>query len=152
MESPMFAQLATHYLWWILALLLIVFELVLPGYFMLWIGFAAALMGVLLLIAPGLSLLAQALAFALLGFASCLLYWYGVRPRLQQVGSGGLLNRRAAQLIGQRYVLVEPIINGRGKAQVGDSLWLVSGEDLPLGRTVEVIAVDGTTLQVRPVS
>ncbi|MET0330984.1 MAG: NfeD family protein [Dyella sp.] len=147
----MFAQLATHYLWWILALLLIVFELVLPGYFMLWIGFAAALMGVLLLIAPGLSLLAQALAFALLGLASCLLYWYGVRPRLQRVGAGGLLNRRAAQLIGQRYVLVEPIINGRGKAQVGDSLWLVSGEDLPLGRTVEVIAVDGATLHVRPV-
>jgi membrane protein implicated in regulation of membrane protease activity len=147
----MFAQLATHYLWWILALLLIAFELVLPGYFMLWIGFAAALMGVLLLIAPGLSLLAQALAFALLAFASCLLYWRWVRPRLQRAGAGGLLNRRAAQLIGQRYVLVEPIINGRGKAQVGDSQWLVSGDDLPLGRTVEVVAVEGATLKVRPV-
>lgn len=147
----MFAQLATHYLWWILALVLIAFELVLPGYFMLWIGFAAALMGVLMLIAPGLSLLAQALAFALLSFASCLLYWRWVRPRLQRSDAGRLLNRRGAQLVGQRYVLVEPIVNGRGKAQVGDSLWLVSGEDLPLGRTVEVIAVDGSTLKVRPV-
>ena len=146
----MFAQLATHYLWWILALVLIAFELVLPGYFMLWIGFAAALMGVLMMIAPRLSLLAQALAFALLAFASCLLYWRWVRPRLQR-GDAGLLNRRGAQLVGQRYVLVEPIVNGRGKAQVGDSLWLVSGEDLPLGRTVEVIAVDGSTLKVRPV-
>jgi membrane protein implicated in regulation of membrane protease activity len=146
----MFAQLATHYLWWILALVLIAFELVLPGYFMLWIGFAAALMGVLMMIAPGLSLLAQALAFALLAFASCLLYWRWVRPHLQR-GDAGLLNRRGAQLVGQRYVLVEPIVNGRGKAQVGDSLWLVSGEDLPLGRTVEVIAVDGSTLKVRPV-
>jgi len=147
----MFAQLATHYLWWILALVLIAFELVLPGYFMLWIGFAAALMGVLMMIAPGLSLLAQALAFALLAFASCLLYWRWVRPRLQRGDAGLLLNRRGAQLVGQRYVLVEPIVNGRGKAQVGDSLWLVSGEDLPLGRTVEVIAVDGSTLKVRPV-
>ena len=146
----MFAQLATHYLWWILALVLIAFELVLPGYFMLWIGFAAALMGVLMMIAPRLSLLAQSLAFALLAFASCLLYWRWVRPRLQR-GDAGLLNRRGAQLVGQRYVLVEPIVNGRGKAQVGDSLWLVSGEDLPLGRTVEVIAVDGSTLKVRPV-
>ena len=52
-------------------------------------------------------------------------------------------------MIGQRYVLVEPIVNGRGKARVGDGQWLVSGPDLPLGSTVEVVAVEGTTLQVR---
>jgi inner membrane protein len=32
---------------------------------------------------------------------------------------------------------------------VGDGQWLVSGPDLPLGSTVEVVAVEGTTLQVR---
>jgi membrane protein implicated in regulation of membrane protease activity len=52
-------------------------------------------------------------------------------------------------LIGQRYELIEPIVNGRGKARVGDGQWLVSGPDLPLGTTVEVVAVEGTTLQVR---
>ena len=52
-------------------------------------------------------------------------------------------------MIGQRYELIEPIVNGRGKARVGDGQWLVSGPDLPLGSTVEVIAVDGSTLQVR---
>ncbi|RCS29181.1 NfeD family protein [Rhodanobacter denitrificans] len=143
-------ELATHYLWWILALLLIAGELLLPGYFLLWIGVAAAAMGVVLWADPALGLLAQAILFGLLAFASCVGYARWLRPRLERRAPGGeRLNRRAEQLIGQRYELIEPIVNGRGKARVGDGQWLVSGPDLPLGSTVEVVAVEGTTLQVR---
>lgn len=143
-------ELSTHYLWWILALLLIAGELLLPGYFLLWIGLAAAAMGVVLWVDPTLGLLAQAMLFGLLAFASCIGYARWLRPRLERRAPGGeRLNRRAEQLIGQRYELIEPIVNGRGKARVGDGQWLVSGPDLPLGTTVEVVAVEGTTLQVR---
>ncbi|WP_426688903.1 NfeD family protein [Rhodanobacter ginsengiterrae] len=143
-------ELSTHYLWWILALLLIGGELLLPGYFLLWIGLAAAAMGALLWLDPTLGVLAQAIVFGLLTFASCIGYARWLRPRLERSAPGDeRLNRRAEQLIGQRYQLVEPIVNGRGKARVGDGQWLVSGPDLPLGSTVEVVAVDGTTLQVR---
>lgn len=143
-------ELSTHYLWWILALLLIAGELLLPGYFLLWIGLAAAAMGVVLWVDPTLGLLAQATLFGVLAFAFCVGYARWLRPRLERRVSGGeRLNRRAEQLIGQRYQLIEPIVNGRGKARVGDGQWLVSGPDLPLGSTVEVVAVDGTTLQVR---
>ena len=146
----MFANVASHYLWWILALILIAIEVVLPGYFMLWIGIGAAATGIVVVVLPGMSMLAQAITFALFAFASCVVYWYALRPRLQHGEPGdGRLNRRAAQLIGQRYVLVEAIVNGRGKARVGDGQWLVSGPDLPLGATIEVIDVDGTTLKVR---
>jgi membrane protein implicated in regulation of membrane protease activity len=143
-------ELSTHYLWWILALLLIAGELLLPGYFLLWIGLAAAAMGVVLWVDPTLGLLAQAILFGVLAFAFCVGYARWLRPRLERrVSDGERLNRRAEQLIGQRYQLIEPIVNGRGKARVGDGQWLVSGPDLPLGSTVEVVAVDGTTLQVR---
>lgn len=143
-------QLSTHYLWWILALLLIAGEILLPGYFLLWIGLAAAAMGVLLWLLPSLSLLTQAVLFGLLAFAACVAYAKLLRPKLERREPGGQrLNRRAEQMIGQRYELIEPIVNGRGKARVGDGQWLVSGPDLPLGTTVEVIAVDGSTLQVR---
>lgn len=146
----MFESIAMHYLWWILALLLIAGELLLPGYFLLWIGLAAAAMGVVLWVDPALGLLAQALLFGLLAFASCVGYARWLRPRLERRASGDeRLNRRAEQMIGQRYELVEPIVNGRGKARVGDGQWLVSGPDLPRGATVEVVAVAGTTLQVR---
>lgn len=143
-------QLAAHYLWWILALLLIASELLVPGYFMLWIGLAAAAMGVLLWLVPSMGLLAQAIVFGLLAFTSCFVYARWLRPKLERrvIGSEHL-NRRAEQMIGQRYELIEAIVNGRGKARVGDGQWLVSGSDMPAGSTVEVIAVDGTTLQVR---
>ncbi len=144
-------ELSLHYLWWILALLLIAGELLLPGYFLLWIGLAAAAMGVVLWALPSLGVLVQAVLFALLALAACVLYARLLRPKLERrVPGSEQLNRRAEQMIGQRYELVEPIVNGRGKARVGDGQWLVSGPDLPLGATVEVVAVDGTTLKVRP--
>ena len=143
-------QLAAHYLWWILALLLIASELLVPGYFMLWIGLAAAAMGVLLWLVPSMGVLAQAIVFGLLAFASCFIYARWLRPKLERrVPGSERLNRRAEQMIGQRYELIEAIVNGRGKASVGDGQWLVSGPDMPAGSTVEVISVDGTTLQVR---
>jgi inner membrane protein len=55
-------------------------------------------------------------------------------------------------MIGQRYVLIEAIVNGRGKARVGDGQWLVAGPDLPVGAEVEVISVDGALLKVRAVT
>ena len=143
-------NLSSHYLWWIFALLLIAGEILLPGYFMLWIGLAAAVMGVLLWLAPSLGLLAQAVLFALLAVAICMAYARLLRPKLERSEPGNeRLNRRGEQMIGQRYQLIEPIVNGRGKALVGDGQWLVSGPDLPLGSTVEVVAVEGTTLKVR---
>jgi membrane protein implicated in regulation of membrane protease activity len=143
-------QVALHYWWWILALVLIALEVILPGYFMLWIGIAAGVTGLVMLVVPGLSLLGQSLVFAVLAFLSCAVYWYVLRPKLMRNEPGdALLNRRGEQKIGQRYVLVEPIVNGRGKARVGDGMWLVSGPDLPVGSMVEVVGVDGTTLLVR---
>ncbi|HEY0196997.1 MAG TPA: NfeD family protein [Rhodanobacter sp.] len=143
-------ELSVHYLWWILALVLIAGELLLPGYFLLWIGVAAAAMGVVLWAVPSLGLLAQAVLFALLAITACVVYAKFLRSKLERRAPGSeQLNRRAEQMIGQRYELVESIVNGRGKARVGDGQWLVSGPDLPLGSTVEVLAVDGTTLKVR---
>ena len=142
-----------HYLWWVLALLLIAGEVLLPGYFMLWIGIGAAVMGVITLFAPTLGILPQAIGFVLLAFVSCILYWQFVRPRLERdvAADSVLLNRRGARMIGQHYVLETAIINGRGKARVGDGQWLVEGPDLPSGATVEVVGVEGTTLKVRAV-
>ena len=147
----MSTSIAAHYVWWIVALVLIAVEVIMPGYFMLWIGIGAAATGVLVLVAPGMSLLVQAVAFAVLAFASCAIYGYALRPKLQHDDAGEIrLNRRGEQLIGGRYVLIEAIVNGRGTARVGDGQWLVSGPDLPAGTTVEVVAVEGTTLKVRP--
>ena len=140
-----------HYWWWVLALLLAAGEVLAPGFFLLWIGIAAAVMGIVTWVLPGLGALPQAIVFVLLTFASCLLYWKFIRTRLARHDdpAAATLSRRGKQMIGRRYVLAEAIVNGRGKARVGDGQWLVAGPDLPAGAEVEVVDVDGALLKVR---
>ena len=139
----------THYLWWVAGLVLIGAEVLLPGFFLLWIGIAAAAMGVILWLLPGMGLILQAVLFATLAIASCLAYWKLLLPRQPRGHHGSHLNRRAEQLIGRRCVLESAIVNGRGKAHVGDTQWLVNGPDLPVGTSVEVVSVEGAMLKVR---
>ena len=143
-----------HYWWWVLALILITGEILMPGYFLLWIGIAAGAMGVLTWMVPGLGALAQAVAFMILVFASCVFYLKVVRPRLGRDDDpiAATLSRRGDQMVGHRYVLIEPIVNGRGKARVGDGQWLVAGPDLPAGTEVEVVGAEGSLLRVRAVT
>ncbi|QWT20639.1 NfeD family protein [Bacillus sp. NP157] len=145
--------LSMHYIWWIVALLLIGGEVIMPGYFMLWIGIAAAGMGIVMLVFPDMGALAQAVLFAVFTFVSCFVYWKMVRPRIARVPSGNeRLNRRGEQLIGETFTVCDAIVHGRGKVRVGDSVWLVTGPDLPAGATVRVLGVDGTTLRVEAVA
>jgi inner membrane protein len=145
----MLSDLTLHYGWWLLALVLVGAELLMPGFFLLWIGIAAAAMGLILMFAPPLSLLAESVLFAALSLVSCFVYWKFIRHAVDAPSEQPLLNRRAEQHIGRRYVLEAAIVNGQGKARVGDSHWLVEGPDLPAGATVEVIGVDGSTLKVQ---
>ena len=137
--------------WAALAVILFAAEAMAPGAFMLWMGFAAAAVFLVVWAYDGLPVLMQVVLFVVLSFVSIQVYrtWFRRRAR---PSDQPLLNRRAEQMIGQRYELIEAIVNGRGKARVGDGQWLVNGPDLPLGATVEVVAVDGSTLQVRAVA
>jgi inner membrane protein len=58
------------------------------------------------------------------------------------------LNRRAAQYVGRVFVVEEPIVAGRGKVRIGDTLWPVEGPDTAIGARVKVTAVRGTVLVV----
>ncbi|RYD14214.1 MAG: NfeD family protein [Lysobacteraceae bacterium] len=144
-------NLVDNYGWWLLALVLVAAEMIAPGYFLLWIGIAAAVMGLVMLVVPGLPVLAQALAFALLSIAACLAYWKFVRPLAEQRNDQPLLNQRGQRMVGRRVLVVEAIVNGRGKVGVGDGQWLAEGPDLPVGSEVEIVALQGTTFTVKPV-
>jgi inner membrane protein len=58
------------------------------------------------------------------------------------------LNRRGAQSIGQTLTVVEPIVHGRGKVRLGDTLWAADGPDCPAGTRVRVTGAAGTVLLV----
>lgn len=147
--NDLLSLLAANYGWWLAALLLIGAEMIAPGYFLLWIGVAAGVMGIVTLVFPNLPFIVQAIGFAVLALGVCFLYWRYLRPLAELRNDQPLLNHRGARMIGQRYVVSTAIVNGRGKVKVGDSLWLAEGPDTPIGTEVEVVALNGTTLQVR---
>jgi membrane protein implicated in regulation of membrane protease activity len=111
----MFTNLTIHYGWWLLALVLVGAELMVPGFFMLWIGIAAAAVGLILLFAPPLSFEVQAILFAALAVVSCFVYWKFIRRAIDEPSDLPLLNRRGEQLIGRRFVLETAIANGQGR-------------------------------------
>jgi membrane protein implicated in regulation of membrane protease activity len=134
--------------WAVAALLLFAAEVLAPGAFMLWLGLAAAVTFVIVLLLP-MPLLAQVGLFVVLGLVSIQVYrtWFrGRGTRSDQP----LLNRRVAQLVGRVVPLERAIVNGRGRVQIADALWDVEGPELPAGAAVRVVGADGTTLRVEP--
>ena len=60
------------------------------------------------------------------------------------------LNQRPAQLVGRVVALEEAIVHGRGKARIGDTLWVVEGPDAPAGTQMRITAAQGAVLRVEP--
>ena len=139
--------------WLVLALLLLAVELAGTGGFLLWVGMAAAITAGVLWLIPDLSVSSQLVWFALLSVVSAFLWWQYLRSRKPNPHSLKL-NRRTEQFIGQRGVVTEAVVSGRGRARIGDTTWIVeSSEALAEGDAVQVVAVvNGLTFQVERVS
>lgn len=135
--------------WAAFALLLFAAEALAPGAFMLWLGFAAAAVFLIVLLVPGIPLLVQAAAFVVLGFVSIQVYrkWFRARERQSDQPA---LNRRTAALVGRVVPLERAIVDGRGRVQIADAYWDVAGPDLPAGAAVRIVGGDAMTLQVEP--
>ncbi|MDX2507603.1 MAG: NfeD family protein [Gammaproteobacteria bacterium] len=146
MES-MFTQLEFWH-WLTFAVALVILEVFSPGAFFLWLGIAAACVGMVVLVRPELSWQGQFITFAVLSVATIVLWRLGRGFFPQQKSTVPNLNRRAEQYMGRTFNLVEPIVNGTGKIKVDDSTWRVQGEDAPIGSQVKVIGVDGIVFVV----
>jgi membrane protein implicated in regulation of membrane protease activity len=134
--------------WWALGGLLVIIEAFAPGFMFLWFGVAAGLVGLVVVVWPGLGLSFQLLMYAGLLMAS-VFGWRWFQRLRPVVTDHPDLNRRGWQYVGQRFCLVAPIVNGRGRIEVGDSTWVVAGPELPAGQIVEVTGAEGTVLIVR---
>jgi membrane protein implicated in regulation of membrane protease activity len=135
--------------WWIIAVVLGILELLVPGIFFIWLGAAAAVVGTLVLVLP-IPLTGQIALFAVL---SVLAVWASRRwlSRNPIISDHPLLNQRAQSYVGQSFTLDQAIVNGRGKLRIGDGLWLAAGPDLPAGTSVRVIGQSDGVLQVEAV-
>ncbi len=132
-------------LWWVIGIVLVIAEVVLPGTFLIWFAFAAFGVGLVGLVFD-MSGMNQVIVFSLLSFASLSL-GYLMRKRRGDPEVRAFADRTQAYM-GKTYTVVEAIENGQGKIQVGDSVWLAEGEDCPIGGSVKVIDSRGNVLLI----
>jgi len=138
--------------WMVLGFALLALEIVVPGVFLLWIGIAAILTGALSLQLWGWESWiwqVQVLVFLALSLISAVA-GKKIMGATQSESDEPLLNRRSEQLVGRTAVLAEPIAEGVGRVHLGDTIWRVSGPDLPAGTRVRVVAARGGDLVVEP--
>lgn len=134
--------------WLIAACLLFGLEILMPGFYLLFFGISAAIVGGISF-GIEISWQVQFLLFAAVSLALVYIARYlGFGQNIET--DKPLLNQRTQQLIGKSYLVTEPILQGVGKIKVGDSVWRASGPDAPEGSRVIVTGADGVTLLVEP--
>lgn len=134
--------------WWIISLGFLSFEMLVGSYFFLFIGAAAAVVGLLLLLISGMGWPVQ---FVLWGVFSVAFVagWRAYRKKNPVKSVEPNLNQRGQQYVGRNFTLEESVVNGQGKIKVDDSTWKIeAAEDFEAGTKVTVIAADGTILKV----
>jgi membrane protein implicated in regulation of membrane protease activity len=137
--------------WWIVGLALLAAEMIVPGFFLVWIGLAALAIGILSLLLWDAAFWVwetQLILFAILAVAATFL---GRRLTLRHDATDEpFLNQRGASLVGRTATLSEPIAEGRGRIRLDDTIWRVTGPNLPAGTQVKVVASNGRDLTVEP--
>lgn len=132
--------------WLSFAVLLLVIEMMVGSYYLLWVSFAAFFVAVLQWMFD-LGWEAQMVVFTLTSIAS-VIAWHMYDKRRDKSSPRPTLNKRGHQYIGRTFQLSQAIINGVGKINVDDSSWKVKGQDAPVDSTVRVKDIDGTVLIV----
>lgn len=134
--------------WLIAGLVLVGIEIIAPGVFMLWLGLAAILVGLLSFVIHW-SWQLQLLAFAVFALAAVPIYRRLGQQRLEETDQP-FLNRRTDALVGRVFTLEQPIIDGAGTVRIGDTVWRVAGPDAPAGSRVRIVTAEGAALKVEP--
>lgn len=135
--------------WAIGALLLAIFELHAPGFYLIWVALGAGVTALATFLFA-LPLSGQLAAFAAACLASCAAGYFVYRRIISAEPAEHARNVRDRQMVGEHAVVAEPIRNGHGKIRLGDTVWLAEGPNLPEGAAVVVAAMRGTTAIVAP--
>ena len=132
--------------WWLVGMVLLAVEVLAPGFFFLWFGIAAILIGAgtLLIDWPWQ---AQIAGFAILSLV-CAIIGRRLMGYRDTPSDDPNLNLRASRLHGRTFVLTDAIEQGTGRIRVDDTVWRVTGPDAPAGANVTVTGSDGATLIV----
>lgn len=134
------------WLWLIGGVVLLIMEVIAPGFFLVFLGAAAMATGLFTLLLD-LGLASQLALFALYAIIAVLVgrRFYANR----HVDSADpLLNDRVGRLVGKTVTVVVAVDDHTGRVRVGDSEWSARGGPAAVGERVRITGVDGNCLTV----
>ncbi len=140
--------------WWtwvVGGIALILTELAIPSFFIVWFGLGAILVGLLMLALPHLSLTAQLAVWTLASLAMVVL-WFRVFKRSFHKTRVGTADGEVVGEIGVLVSAVAPFERGRVRFQrplLGSEEWVCLADSaIAAGERVRVVAVEGSYLKV----
>lgn len=140
--------------WWhwaVAGIAMILSELIVPAFFIIWFGLGGLLVAGVLLIAPGLSPTAQIALWTVASVAMVVLWFKVFKPGSHKTRIG----TADGEVIGEVGLLVGPVAPfQRGKVRfqrpvLGAEEWVcLAEESIAAGQRVRVVAVEGSFLKV----
>lgn len=134
------------WLWLIGGVLLLILEVIAPGFFLVFLGAAAIATG-LFTVLFGLGTAPQLALFALYSVIAVLVGRRFYANRTED-STDPLLNDRAARLVGKVVTVVTDVDEHNGRVRVGDSEWSARGGPAAAGERVRITGIDGNCLKV----
>lgn len=130
--------------WAILGLILSILELFVPGIYLIWFGFAAFVVSLLVNLF-GIAFTAQMIWFAIFSVIFAVLGLYTYKYLLKKTKAPkeySNLNNSAEQFVGNLVTVSEDIEDNMTKVKIGDTYWLAtSTKPLKKGDQVKVVGV-----------
>jgi membrane protein implicated in regulation of membrane protease activity len=137
------------WLWLIGGVVLLIAELIAPGFSLVFIGGAAIATGIASLLLP-LGVPLQLAIFAVLAFLAARIGGRTAYSMRYDYSADPLLNDRAKRLLGKVVLVTQPIDSHNGRVRVGDSEWSARGVPAAAGERVRIVDVEGNCLKVEP--
>ena len=139
--------------WWhwvVLGLCLMIAEMAIPAFFIIWFGIGAVGVGLLLLLLPDLTVATQLIVWTILSSALVAIWFRFLRPATRTT-----VGTSSANVVGEVGLLVSdlpPYARGQVRFQkpiLGADLWECYAEHpLKAGERVRVVAVEGHFIKV----
>ena len=134
------------WIWAIGGLVLLIADIIAPGFFLVFLGVAAIATGLFTLLFD-LSLAPQLVLFVIYTALALMIgkRWYAEPDHADQSIK---LNDPGRRMIGKIVTVVDPIDDHGGRVKVGDGEWTARGGPAAAGEKVRIIEVDGNCLSV----
>lgn len=143
-----------QFLWWhwvVLGIALMLLELAVPTFFLVWFGLGALIVGIALLAFPELSLAWQVLVWIICSIAFIWLWFKVFKPGFYKTRAG-MSKGAVVGEIGLVIRDIRPFEKGQIRFQkpvLGDEVWeSIADEEIKAGERVKVLDVEGNILKV----